>query len=287
MSEPWPRRYAHGATDRAGHAHRPLEAGQPGGDGAAGHHGQAGRPSGPDRGAVDRDAVEPLPQADGDAGEAGVGDQQVRALPDHQHRHGPTGCGRRGGDPAEVVLRADGDEQCGRTADAVGGHGPQRHVALGQRHERVARRRIAAGVRREARAAGPRVSAVGQGRDVAGARVMQRSPARRRDEERNHVGGCCTTRRLAGAPSGMAFCPPGAVMPGRGASRNGYTSGTTTSRPDETRVEVCQRPSVRCSGGAETTTHAPSHRSGSETAAATCRGWRIVATLTPATRPDW
>ena len=119
--------HPHGATDRARHPHGPLEAGEPGGDRAAGDDGQRGGPAGPDAGAVDLDLGEAIAQHDGQPGEAGVGHEEVGALADDQNGHARGDDGVAGG--RQVVDRRRLEQQRGGTADPVGGARPERLVA--------------------------------------------------------------------------------------------------------------------------------------------------------------
>ena len=80
--------HPHGAADRSGDTDGPLEPGEPG-RGASGGPGPAGSPPPPATTAVSRRRRswrDHEPSADGDTGEALVGDEQVRAPSDDKHR---------------------------------------------------------------------------------------------------------------------------------------------------------------------------------------------------------
>ena len=85
MSEPWPPAFIRTAP--------PTEPGtptahskpvRPGLDGLAGDDRQQGGAAGGDLGAGDVDAGEGVAEADGEPGEAGIGDEQVRAVADDE-----------------------------------------------------------------------------------------------------------------------------------------------------------------------------------------------------------
>ena len=114
--------HPHRAADRAGHADGPLEPGEPGRRGAAGHHRQAGRAAGASPRSPSMSIVgeRARPARPPDPAKPGVGDQQVRAPADDQHRH------RRwpataSATQAERRRRRRPDEQRGGAADPVGG----------------------------------------------------------------------------------------------------------------------------------------------------------------------
>ena len=66
---------------------------------APGDDRQGGGAAGDDVGAVDLDPGEALAQGDGQAGEAGVGHEEVRALADDEDRDAGGACDRRRGGP--------------------------------------------------------------------------------------------------------------------------------------------------------------------------------------------
>ena len=143
--------------------------------------------------AVDLDPVEPRAQPDDEPGEAGVGHEEVRALPQHEQRHRRARGHERAVHGHEVVLGVRLDEQPGVAPDAVGGARPERRVARARWPERVGD-----GVERRAGAR----SAAGAGR---------RSPRRRRLQlvgERREVAGpegqTQVSRARAGPPRGRA-----------------------------------------------------------------------------------
>ena len=81
--------------------------------------GSAAAPPATHAGAVDLDAGEPLAQHDGEPVEAGVGDEEVRALAHDEH--GDAGSRRRRRARPEHGDVGDLEEQGGGTAHAVGG----------------------------------------------------------------------------------------------------------------------------------------------------------------------
>ena len=96
--------HAHAAPDRPRHAHRPLEPGEAGGHRLAGEHGQAAQPRPPSH--VVPSTVE-LVRPHGAEHEASpskpaVGDEQVGAPPDDEHRQ-PGRAGTAAADGGEVV----------------------------------------------------------------------------------------------------------------------------------------------------------------------------------------
>ncbi len=96
---------------RAGHTHGPLQAGEAGRAGLAGQDGQGHGAPGGHRGAVDREVGEVAVQAQGQAGEPVVVDQQVRPLPHDQHRH-PAPAHHQGvGDRPQIGGGRDLDEE--------------------------------------------------------------------------------------------------------------------------------------------------------------------------------
>ena len=117
--------HAHRPADGAGDAHGPLETGQTGGDGAAGHDGKAGRSTGDHDGPLGLDVGELLPERHGEPGETGIGDEEVGPAADHQDRHALTG-----GLPDHLELAPIDvlDQQRRRASDAIGGESPQRRV---------------------------------------------------------------------------------------------------------------------------------------------------------------
>ena len=98
--------HPHRPADRAGHADRPLEPGQPGRDACGGPAPASRRarprpgPGGPSMPMV---GLEAGPEADGQTGEAAVGDQQVRALA-RRTSTGTATAAERPADREQVVL---------------------------------------------------------------------------------------------------------------------------------------------------------------------------------------
>ena len=156
ISEPWPPAFIRTPPPtEPGHADRPLQPGEAGGRGAPGQHRQADRAAGPHRRPVHLDGREILTQGDGQPGEAGVGDEQVRAPADDQdvdtgRRHRPPG-------QLQVVLVLRPQQQGGRSADPVGGERAEGNVPPG-----------------------PLAQDRGGGLDVAGVDRLIRRAARRR-----------------------------------------------------------------------------------------------------------
>ena len=130
--------HAHRAADRTGDADRPLEAPDTGGGEPAGDDRQAGGATDAHRDHAvglrsDLERRQARSGHDDQPGEAGVGDQQVRALPDdQQRRRRSTRLGQlpeRGGDACQDLRIVDVHEPAGRSAHAVGAQRAERHVA--------------------------------------------------------------------------------------------------------------------------------------------------------------
>ena len=117
--------HAHRPADRAGHADRPLEPGEPrrrrarASTGSA-HPAAGRRPRAVPSTSIARRASSAMLTAM--PGEAGVGDEQVRATPDDEHRAGPTRARGRGDGQA-------GRRPCGRARTARPGPRPGRWSA--------------------------------------------------------------------------------------------------------------------------------------------------------------
>ena len=129
--------HAYRTADGAGYADGPLETGQPGGDGPAGHDGKAGCGTGDHHGPLDLDAGELLTERHRETGEAGIGDEEVGPAADHQDRYALT---RRPHDHIELDPIDVLDQQRCRASDAIGGEHPQRRIALRPRAQRLGHR---------------------------------------------------------------------------------------------------------------------------------------------------
>ena len=81
---------------------RPLETRERRRRRPAGDHRERRGPAGPHDGALDGDRGQPPAEEDRQPPEPGIGDEQVRSLPDHEHRH--TGTGHRLPDQVQVRL---------------------------------------------------------------------------------------------------------------------------------------------------------------------------------------
>ena len=191
--------HAHRAADRTGDADRPLEAPDTGGGEPAGDDRQAGGAADADRDHAvglrsDLERRQARSGHDDQAGEAGVGDQQVRALADDQQQeaaiHPARPAPRARGDACQDLRIVDVHEPAGRSAHAVGAQRAERRVAeqreAGDRdparahpappsergEEVIGQRRQVAGAERDAEVAGPQLGhevgdEVGPARHVA------------------------------------------------------------------------------------------------------------------------
>ena len=192
MSDPWPPAFMRtAAADRARHADRPLEAGEPGGDGLARQHGEADRSAGDDvRARRTVDLRGERPEHHGHTGEAAVGHEQVRAPADHEH--GQPGLGRSRAADGQVVHRLGSDHERGRPADAVGRERAEGGVRARQR-SRGSRRPLvptaAAGVLIAHLPASPARTSSGSRSTSPQPIEMQTSPGRSSpSEERDELG---------------------------------------------------------------------------------------------------
>ena len=79
--------HPHRPADRARHPHGPLEAGEARRGRPSGQGRQRQPGAGPNVGDVDLQDAKPAPEGDRQAGEPGVGHQQIGAVAHHQHRH--------------------------------------------------------------------------------------------------------------------------------------------------------------------------------------------------------
>ena len=124
--------HPHRTTDRARHADRPLEAGEPGRRGTPGgdrqERGRAEPGSSTRR--IDRDLGERVPELHHEAVEPAVGDEQVRPLADDQGGH--VGALERDPDRFEIGDGVGLDEHRGGAADLVGAQRSERDGRCGE-----------------------------------------------------------------------------------------------------------------------------------------------------------
>ena len=175
--------HPHRPADRARNTDGPLEARSGRGRRLAGQDRQRDRRAGPHDRSVDVD-LEPVGDgvADTRSREPGVGDQQVRAAAEHDHRAAPTGRSPRRR-RSRSVERRDRDEDGRRATDPVRGQRTDRHVELGRASRARDGRRTAAssdrsGCRCSARRAGHRAPPSGNVAMSPQPIEMQTSPAR-------------------------------------------------------------------------------------------------------------
>ena len=133
--------HAHRATDRAGDPDEELEAGPARGGETAGEHREGDRRAGGDddgpvrlvtgrrrRWRRESDPLEVTFEHDAEPGEAGVGDEQVRAAADDEHRRAQL-LDHRGDRRRGRRRRRDPDDDRDRPAEAVGAELRDRQVA--------------------------------------------------------------------------------------------------------------------------------------------------------------
>ena len=133
MSEPWPPAFMRtAAADRSRHPHGPLEAGEPGRHGPAGHHGQGGRAPGPTPWrAVDVDRRRSASPST-TASPANPASATSRFEPLPTTSTSTPGGRHRVGDRGQVGLVLHPGQEGRRPADPVGGERAERHVGRGE-----------------------------------------------------------------------------------------------------------------------------------------------------------